>query len=425
MVIPYDPLPRQATSVALPGGLSQRYTYNQVGQRTGMGGSYARTLLPAVMPAATYDSNNRLTVWNGRNLIYDPNGNLTGDGLYTYTWNTRNELTEVRQGGTVIGAYAYDALGRRYSRTLNGTTTTYLYDGISAVQERVGSTNTDLFGLGVDNYFSRTTGNNTQTYLKDGLGSTLALVDGSGNLTTAYTYGPYGQTGQTGAADSNSTGYTGREMDAGNLYYYRARYYNTELHRFISQDPIGLAGSMNWYAYVDGNPISLVDPTGEHPVIVGMLLAHALYHGYKEPFNDARRFGLTWLFETAPATSYFGPESDMSRRLVRSRLMGEAYDKWIASGMINNKTEWTDNTFFSSTADLLLQRDIVGHTIGNFGATFSCKADGSIWATIENTSGWESFTRIPGTQISLRQNISRGEGTYGGNWKQIYTFKYR
>jgi RHS repeat-associated protein len=57
--------------------------------------------------------------------------------------------------------------------------------------------------------------------------------------------------------------YTSRENDATGLLYYRARYYDPVLKRFISSDPIGLAGGMNMYAYVEGDPVSLVDPTGE------------------------------------------------------------------------------------------------------------------------------------------------------------------
>lgn len=56
--------------------------------------------------------------------------------------------------------------------------------------------------------------------------------------------------------------YTGREKDVGNLYYYRARYYNDDMNRFISQDPIGLAGGLNWYAYANGNPIQNTDELG-------------------------------------------------------------------------------------------------------------------------------------------------------------------
>jgi len=62
--------------------------------------------------------------------------------------------------------------------------------------------------------------------------------------------------------DSTGFQYTGREVDVGGLMYYRARYYNPRTARFISEDPIGLAGGVNLYGYVDGDPITNSDPSG-------------------------------------------------------------------------------------------------------------------------------------------------------------------
>ena len=58
-------------------------------------------------------------------------------------------------------------------------------------------------------------------------------------------------------------GYTGRELDTDTgLMYYRARWYDPQAGRFISEDPIGFDGGMNWYAYVENNPINFNDPSG-------------------------------------------------------------------------------------------------------------------------------------------------------------------
>jgi RHS repeat-associated protein len=57
--------------------------------------------------------------------------------------------------------------------------------------------------------------------------------------------------------------FTGRELDSeSGLYYYRARYYDPYLGRFISEDPIGFDGGINFYAYVDNNPLNATDPSG-------------------------------------------------------------------------------------------------------------------------------------------------------------------
>ena len=63
---------------------------------------------------------------------------------------------------------------------------------------------------------------------------------------------------------NNPYGYTGREIDTEDLYYYRARYYDPTIQSFISEDPIGFAsGDFNWYRYVGNSPVSFVDSNGE------------------------------------------------------------------------------------------------------------------------------------------------------------------
>ncbi|WP_146160792.1 RHS repeat domain-containing protein [Deinococcus arcticus] len=290
------------------------YTYDEAGQRTSTGGSFARTILPASASEAVYDGNNRANKWKGNTLEYDANGNLTSDGFYSYIWNSRNQLTQVKQGANIVSQYSYDANGRRYSRNLNGDTTTFLYDGINAIQERSGNTTTNFFGAGVDNYFSKSTGEGALTYLKDALGSTLGLVNANGAFSSTYVYGPYGETIQTGNVDSNSNQYAAREKDAGNLYYYRARYYNSELGRFISQDPIGLEGGINWYAYANGNPVQISDPYGLWGTFVqggvsadaGFLFggAGASYAVGNVSFNGSRKYES---YDSAGGAAYFGP----------------------------------------------------------------------------------------------------------------------
>jgi uncharacterized protein RhaS with RHS repeats len=83
--------------------------------------------------SATYDAANRITTWGGQILSYDPNGNLASDGLTSYRWNARNQLS-VLSGGT-SASFAYDALERRRSKAIGGTTTNFLYDGENLVQE--------------------------------------------------------------------------------------------------------------------------------------------------------------------------------------------------------------------------------------------------------------------------------------------------
>jgi RHS repeat-associated protein len=99
--------------------------------------------------------------------------------------------------------------------------------------------------------------------LPDALGSTIALGDGTGTLQTQYTYEPFGVTTQSGAASTSSYKFTGREDDGSGLMYYRARYYQPRLQRFIAEDPIGFyGGDANLYAYVFNAPTRFIDPSG-------------------------------------------------------------------------------------------------------------------------------------------------------------------
>ena len=210
-----------------------------------------------------YDDANQIATFGGTSFSYDANGNLTADGSKTYTWNARNELTGL--SGGVSASFAYDGFGRRRAKTVSGTTTQFLYDGLNPVQELASGTPTAnlLTGLGIDEYFTRTDATGTQHYLADALGSSIALADGSGALRTEYTIDPYGGVSTSGVPTSNSIVYAGREMDGTGLHFYRARHYDPRLHRFVSEDPLAFGGGdLNLFAYAANRPTEFTDPSG-------------------------------------------------------------------------------------------------------------------------------------------------------------------
>jgi RHS repeat-associated protein len=223
------------------------------------------------------DAANRLTslTLNGASvtLAYDQNGNLTqkiaaNSQTTSYTWDARNRLTGINGfdplGNPVMASFRYDALGRRIEKTVNGSTVQYLYDGPNAIAELRGNAISAniLTGLAIDEVIARYTAQGERTLLTDALGSVIVSAKEDGTVQTAYGYSPYGQTQVLGTDEGNPSQYTARENDGTGLYYYRARYYDPQLKRFASEDPIGLAGGINPYGYVGGNPVSNIDPEG-------------------------------------------------------------------------------------------------------------------------------------------------------------------
>lgn len=222
---------------------------------------------------ATYDEANRMTqitvAGEVFSLAYDANGNLASksgpvSGTTGYTWTARNELSSI-SGPAGSASFRYDAQGRRIEKTVNGVSTGYLYDGVQAIAELKGSSLDTLYhtGVEIDEVLARYTSLGNKTLLTDALMSVIAQTNDDQSVGNFYAYSPYGEAVALGPDEGNPLQYTGRENDGTGLYYYRARYYDPVLKRFVSEDPIGLAGEdVNLYAYVFSSPTNFTDPEG-------------------------------------------------------------------------------------------------------------------------------------------------------------------
>jgi len=210
----------------------------------------------------THDIDNRLLTAGGAVFSYDNNGNLitktVGSNVTNYTWDFNDMLTQVTKDGNTY-TYRYDALGNRVARIENGVEKRYV-GGLAETDASGNITAYYVHGLGL---ISKLTPNNQAYYYHyDGIGSTVAITDASGNVVNKYTYDSFGKVLDQMEAISNPFKYVGKfgVMDEGNgLLYMRARYYDPEVGRFISKDPIGFAGGdLNLYAYVQNNPINFL-----------------------------------------------------------------------------------------------------------------------------------------------------------------------
>jgi RHS repeat-associated protein len=107
----------------------------------------------------------------------------------------------------------------------------------------------------------------TSYYHADGLGSITSLSGSAGSLTETYGYDSFGKQTSSSGSLTNPLRYTAREFDSEtSLYYYRARYYDPSVGRFLTEDPIRIAGGgPDFYGYVQNDPADNIDPSGLCP----------------------------------------------------------------------------------------------------------------------------------------------------------------
>ncbi len=203
------------------------------------------------------------------NLIWDAAGRLVEyTGLrQTNLWT---DLPPLPSWGLNL---AYDGLGVRTVRTDELVTHRTVVDRVGRLRVPLMETddsNTALRyyiwapGIGL---LAQIEASGTIHYFHaDENGSTLAMTDSNGNVTDQFAYSPWGELlGRTG---TNTTAFTfvgggGVTWEGGALYRMGARYYDARLKRWLSSDPIGMAGGANLYLYCSGNPVNETDPEGK------------------------------------------------------------------------------------------------------------------------------------------------------------------
>lgn len=214
---------------------------------------------------------------------YDRAGNLVqavqGSVTWIYGYDALDRLRSVWRNGAYVARYGYDVLGRRIAKratTKLGTGpvayTRFVYRGANVAFETdsLGSIGLRyVWGPAADDLIAIRDGAGNQFYVvQDRLRSVRGLVRRDGTWLMSQRFGPYGA---VAAQDIDTTGigfvlryaWTGREFDVETgFYYFRARYYDLAVRRFVQEDPIGYGGGGNLYAYAGGNPVERRDPSG-------------------------------------------------------------------------------------------------------------------------------------------------------------------
>jgi RHS repeat-associated protein len=188
-----------------------------------------------------------------------------------------------KNAGVVVrsSSYVYDVFDRRIGKTVDldgvgsqvATTERYVYDGdhIALVFDSQGNQlQRFLYGTKVDQVLVQENSDGSLYWaLSDHQGSVRDVVDGQGNVLNHIVYDSFGNVkSETNAGIDFRFGYTGRELDAETgLYYYRARYYDSQTGQFIGQDPLSFGGGdFNPYRYVRNSAINLTDPSGLYAI---------------------------------------------------------------------------------------------------------------------------------------------------------------
>ncbi len=196
---------------------------------------------------------------------YDDNGNMLNDDKHTYAYDFNNKIVSVDEN---VGTYKYDALGRRIAKN----NTLFFYMGDQMVEEVTNSVTTSyLYGNIIDEALQMKRGGDVYYYHTNHLGSTLALSDINGSIIERYIYDAYGLPTLSDINDQimnlssveNSILFTGREYDSEfEAYYYRIRFHQPLLGRFMQKDPFIYVDGLNDNYYVHNNPIKYKDCFG-------------------------------------------------------------------------------------------------------------------------------------------------------------------
>ncbi|WP_322041593.1 RHS repeat-associated core domain-containing protein, partial [Burkholderia diffusa] len=268
----------------------------------------AESSLPLEVPKVL---GNLLKQYAGRHFEYDARGNLvhrrSPAGEQRYEWNAFNRMTAASVQETARNSesrYYYDALGRRIAKEVNGERTVFGWDGDTLAYEsgEHGSTHylyeaesfvpmVQYVGAPVSGCETPSRGD-TDRYVPeddplqrvperagqvhafyyhcDQIGTPQVLTDDDGDVVWEASYKAWGEAREViarasravGIAPRNSLRFQGQQFDdETGLHYNRYRYYDPSSGRFVSRDPIGLAGGVNVYQYAP-NPISWIDPLG-------------------------------------------------------------------------------------------------------------------------------------------------------------------
>ncbi|CAH0286226.1 MULTISPECIES: RHS repeat-associated core domain-containing protein [Pseudomonas] len=260
----YDPLNR-LTRADHSQDVQERFAHNPAGN-----------LLMQDRPGPDIVAANRLMIQGDRHYDYDAFGNLIRERrgksqqlVTEYRYDCQHRLISITKPNGETASYRYDPFGRRISKTVDGKTTEFFWQGDKLIAEHHAERHRSylyepdsfrplalLEGFGAKE-------TKPYHYQLDHLGTPQELTNPEGEIVWSAHYRAYGQIARLDVGNiDNPLRFQGQYFDAeSGLHYNRHRYYNPDIGRYLTPDPVRLAGGINGYRYVP-NPTGWVDQLG-------------------------------------------------------------------------------------------------------------------------------------------------------------------
>ena len=300
-----------------------------------------------------------------RDFSYTADGHVSDDTRsggalaadYDYVYDASNRLSDIRKDGVTLASYGYDAFERRITRAVTGGDYIhYLYDQsgrpLAEHDAVTGLVRKEFIWLG-DMLIAMVEAGQTYAVHGGHLGQPLMMTDSTGTVVWDAEFAPFGgalPTVQTQSVDLRFPGQW-EQAEAGLIQNWH-RDYDPSLGRYLQADPLGLDAGQSLYGYVSGDPLNMVDPTGEFGIggaIVGVGLetvGQLIENKGRLNCLNYRKIALSGaiglvggtlgkrlLKGVKPGMSRFNPAFRRAKELVdRSRFipgrMGGSYNPW-------------------------------------------------------------------------------------------------
>jgi len=287
----YDNLGRLVSSNQTTNGSSaqRKFAYDRWGNRTTVWPSvFGGTPIQTVMleQSGSVPTNRITSVTNNgtpSNYLYDAVGNVTNDGVHSYSYDAENRLVKVDNGATA--SYNYDGQNRRVTKIIGSAWTHYIWEGAHVIAEHDGTTaystnptyqvasaRSDYVFSGARMIWNRqrpsSTGSWTASYYLNDRLSVRVVLDSAGNVTGRQAHLPFGEDfAETGTQEKHHFTTYERDSEAG-VDYAINRQESPGVGRFMRVDPLSSsakkesAQSWNRYAYTANDPVNRTDPSG-------------------------------------------------------------------------------------------------------------------------------------------------------------------